>query len=343
MARFSSTEFVRHERLARLSPRRESSLLWIRLTILTASPANDAPTALLNLHGSPVADTFAEAFPITATRLIITAATEAWARTAAGELCGFATSVIACDCEAALERALPADDTPDGRPGVSVLLFAFGRDALQKAATERVGQCVLTCPTTACFNGLPGTPRDKQIAVGGQLRFFGDGFQVSKKLGTRRFWRIPVMDGEFVCEDRVGTIKGVAGGNLLLCAVNQTQALLAAEAAAVAMRNVPDVALPFPGGIVRAGSKIGSRYKKLKASTNDAYCPTLTGLTHTELPSGTGAVYELVVDGLSANAVGAAMRAGLHAAARCSGLTLITAGNYGGKLGPHHFHLRELL
>ena len=310
---------------------------------LTAATDTAAPPALLNLHGTPVADTFAEAFPITATRLIITAATEGWARTAAGELCGFATSVIACDCEAALERPLSADETLDGRPGVSVLLFAFSRDALQKAVTERVGQCVLTCPTTACYDGLPGIPRDKQIVVGGQLRFFGDGFQSSKKLGTRRFWRIPVMDGEFLCDDRIGTIKGVAGGNLLLCAANQTQALLAAESAAAAIRKVADVVLPFPGGIVRSGSKIGSRYKKLKASTNDAYCPTLMAQTRSELPPGTGAVYELVIDGLSADAVRTAMRTGLHAAARCSGLTLITAGNYGGKLGPHHFHLRELL
>jgi len=310
---------------------------------LTSATDTAEKPAVLNLHGTPVADTFAEAFPITATRLIITAATDTWARTAAAELCGFATSVIACDCEAALERAIPADDTPDGRPGVSVLLFAFSRDALQKATSDRVGQCVLTCPTTACYDGLPGTPRDKQISVGGQLRFFGDGFQASKKLGERRFWRVPVMDGEFVCEDRFGPIKGVAGGNLLICAVDQSQALHAAEAAVTAMRGVADVALPFPGGIVRAGSKVGSRYKKLKASTNDAYCPTLTAVTHSELPPGSGAAYELVVDGISADAVGAAMRAGLHAASRCSGLTLITAGNYGGKLGPHHFYLRELL
>ncbi|MFM9964292.1 MAG: formylmethanofuran--tetrahydromethanopterin N-formyltransferase [Planctomycetaceae bacterium] len=309
------------------------------------TPATDtaAPTPLLNLNGTPVADTFAEAFPITAARLIITAATEAWARTAASELCGFATSVIACDCEAALERTIASEETPDGRPGVSVLVFAFGREALQKAITERVGQCVLTCPTTACYDGLPGTPRDKQIVVGGQLRFFGDGFQASKKLGTRRYWRIPVMDGEFLCEERIGTIKGVAGGNLLICGANQSQTLLAAEAAVAAIRDVADVALPFPGGIVRSGSKVGSRYKKLKASTNDAYCPTLMAQTRSELPPGTGAVYELVIDGLSADAVRAAMRAGLHAASRCSGLTLITAGNYGGKLGPHHFYLRELL
>ena len=297
----------------------------------------------MELNGTPVADTFAEAFPITGTRLIITAVSERWALIAAQELCGFATSVIACDCEAAIERYVSSHETPDGRPGISVLLFAFSREGLQKAVSERVGQCVLTCPTTACYDGLSETPRDKQILVGGQLRFFGDGFQASKKLGTRRYWRIPVMDGEFVCEDRFGTIKGVAGGNLLVCAVDQSQALLAADAAANAIRELPDVALPFPGGIVRSGSKVGSRYKKLKASTNDAYCPTLIANTRTELPAGTGAVYELVIDGLSVDAVRNAMRAGLHAASKCSGLTLITAGNYGGKLGKHHYYLRELI
>jgi formylmethanofuran--tetrahydromethanopterin N-formyltransferase len=297
----------------------------------------------LELGGVPVADTFAEAFSMVAARLVITAETEAWARTAAAEMCGHATSVIACDCEAAVEGTVRAEHTPDGRPGVSVLAFAFSRDALAHAVTNRVGQCVLTCPTTACYNGIDGVPRDKQIAVGGQLRYFGDGFQGSKKLGGRRFWRVPVMDGEFVCEDRFGTVKGVAGGNLLICGADQPAALAATETAVAAMRQVPDVILPFPGGIARSGSKVGSRYKKLKASTNDAYCPTLRGVTRTELPEGTGAVYEIVIDGLSFERVQEAMRAGLHAACGCDGVTLVTAGNYGGKLGPHHFHLRELI
>ncbi len=317
--------------------------LTVKVDALSTVTEASSPSALLDLNGTRVADTFAEAFPIVGTRLLITAVSAQWAQTAASELCGFASSVIACDCEAAIERSVSADVTPDGRPGVSVLVFAFKRESLQTAVANRVGQCVLTCPTTACYDGLPGTPRDKQISIGGQLRFFGDGFQASKKLGTHRYWRIPVMDGEFVCEDRFGTIKGVAGGNLLLCGTNQAHALLAAEAAATAIREVPDVVLPFPGGIVRSGSKVGSRYKTLKASTSDAYCPTLVGQVKSELPTGTGAVYEIVIDGLSADAVRTAMRAGLHAASKCSGLTLITAGNYGGKLGPHHFHLRELL
>jgi len=299
--------------------------------------------AALQLHGVDVADTFAEAFPIQGTRLVITAVTEEWARIAAISMTGNATSVIACDVEAAIESSLPPESTPDGRPGVSVLVFAFSRDALAKAVAGRVGQCVLTCPTTACYNGLEDCPKDKQISIGGQLRFFGDTHQQSKKLGARRFWRVPVMDGEFVCEDRFGTIKGVAGGNLLICGRDQAAALSGATAAATAMRQVPGTALPFPGGVVRSGSKVGSRYKKLKASTNDAYCPTLRGVTQTELTPEMGAVYEIVVDGLTFEVVQQAMRVGLHAACQVPGIVHITAGNYGGKLGPHHLHLRDLI
>jgi formylmethanofuran--tetrahydromethanopterin N-formyltransferase len=302
----------------------------------------NTPSETFEINGVNVADTFAEAFPITATRIVITAESEHWAQTAAAVFCGNATSVIACDIESAVERTLLATESPDGRPGLSVLAFAFSRDGLGKAVAARVGQCILTCPTTACYNGIADCPKEKQIVVGGQLRYFGDGFQTSKKILDRRLWRIPVMDGEFTCEDRFGTVKGVAGGNLLLCGKSQAEALAAAEAAVAAIRLVPEVIMPFPGGIVRSGSKVGSRYKKLKASTNDAYCPTLIPLTQSALPSGTAAVYEIVIDGLSAESVRAAMQAGLRAAAKCAGLTLITAGNYGGKLGPHQFHLRDL-
>ncbi len=300
-------------------------------------------TPVLTWHGVEIVDTFAEAFPIKATRLLITAATAKWAHIAATVMCGNATSVIACDVEAAIERELSPEETPDGRPGVSVLVFGFSVDALGKAVQNRVGQCVLTCPTTACYNGIFDCPKEKRIRVGGAIRYFGDGFQKSKKLEARRFWRIPVMDGEFVCEDYFGTITGVAGGNLLICGKDTTSTLQAAEAAADAIRAGTDVALPFPGGLVRSGSKVGSRYPKLKASTNDAYCPTLRGVTSTELPPDCQAVYEIVMDGLSFDAVKDAMRRGLHAAAAQPGVLRITAGNYGGKLGKHHYHLRELL
>ena len=294
-------------------------------------------------NGTPVADTFAEAFLMTGTRLVITAANDKWAGIAGDVFCGFATSVIACDIEAGVERTLSPDETPDGRPGISLLAFGFGKKGLQSAIANRVGQCVLTCPTTACYNGLPEYDKETRIRVGGQLRYFGDGFQIAKKLGQRRFWRIPVMEGEFICEDYFGVQKGIGGGNLLICGNDDAAALNAAEAAVEAMRKVPETILPFPGGIVRSGSKVGSKYPKLKASTNDAYCPTLRANVNSAIPPETGSVLEIVVDGFTEDAIRETMQAGLSAARACENVTLITAGNYGGNLGEFHFHLRELL
>lgn len=296
---------------------------------------------MLTINSVPIVDTFAEAFPMTGCRLIVTAETPHWAETAGRVTTGYAASVIGCDAEAGIERVLSPDETPDGRPGVSLLLFAFSRDALQKAVINRVGQCVLTCPTTACYNGLP-VVKEKSIKIGGNLRFFGDGWQISKKLEGRRYWRVPVMDGEFTCEDIFGTTKGVAGGNFLILGESQAAALKAAEAAVAAMRQVPGIILPFPGGVVRSGSKVGSKYKKLRASTNDAYCPTLRGSVQTAMPEGANATYEIVIDGLDLPAVEEATRVGVRAAC-IPGVVQITAGNYGGKLGPFHLHLHTLL
>src|SRR5262245_35959439 len=278
---------------------------------------------------------------MTAARLLVTAETISWARTAGQMATGYAASVIGCDAEAGIERELSANDSPDGRPGVSLLFFGFSRDALGKAVGNRVAQCILTCPTTACYNGLP-VVKDKTIRVGGNLRFFGDGWQFSKKLEGRRYWRLPVMDGEFLCEDLFGTVKGVGGGNFLIIGSSQSAALAAAEAAAAAIRKLEGVIMPFPGGLVRSGSKVGSKYKKLKASTNDAYCPTLRGVVKSDLPEGANAVYEIVIDGVDLAAIEAAMKTGITAACK-PGVLQITAGDYGGKLGPHHFYLHKLL
>lgn len=294
----------------------------------------------MRFAGTVIEDTFAEAFPMTAARLIVTAATREWALTAGQVSTGYACSVIGCDAEAGIERELSSDETPDGRPGVALLLFAFSRDALRKAVVNRVGQCILTCPTTACYNGLPVDP--KSIRVGGDLRFFGDGWQISKLLDGRRYWRIPGMDGEFVCEDLFGTIKGVAGGNFLILGESQSVALEAAQAAAAAIRRLAGVILPFPGGIVRSGSKVGGKYKKLRASVNEAYCPTLKANVVSALPELVNAAYEIVIDGLDQAIVEGAMRVGIRAA--CGpGIVRIGAGNYGGKLGPYHLRLRSVL
>ncbi len=300
-------------------------------------------SAPLVVNGTVVDDGFAEAFPMKATRLVITAHNPTWARHAAVAATGFATSVIACGCEAGIERVLSADETPDGRPGLSVLIFSMSGKELTKQIERRVGQCVLTCPTTAVFAGLAdGEP----VPLGKNLRFFGDGWQTAKVINGIRYWRVPVMDGEFVAQETTPVVKAVGGGNLLLLARDTDCALAAAEAAVAAMQRVPDVIMPFPGGVVRSGSKVGSKYPALGASTNDAFCPGLRGLVaRSEIDEATRSVMEIVIDGLTEAAVGAAMVAGMRAATEigaAGGLLRIAAGNYGGKLGPFHFHLHRL-
>ena len=219
--------------------------------------------------------------------------------------------------------------------------MTMGKDDLPKRLIERVGQTVLTCPTTACFDGLPDAP--DRVGVGSALRFFGDGFQASKVIGGERFWRIPVMEGEFLVQEKFGMVKGVGGGNFLMLARSADAALEAAEAAVDAMAGMTGVILPFPGGVVRSGSKVGSRrIKSMIASTNDAFCPTLRAVTATQLPDGVNSVLEIVINGTDGEAITRAMRAGIDAACR-DGVVAITAGNYGGKLGPHHFHLRRIM
>ena len=294
----------------------------------------------MKIKSTDIVDTYAEAFKMVAARVIITAATREWARAAGRSMTGFATSVIGCKCEAGIECELPADASPDLRPAVSVLLFAMDPASLGKRLIERVGQCVMTCPSTACYNGLT---EGAAVTVGGQLRYFGDGWQQSKVIAGRRLWRIPVMDGEFLVDDEFKLQDAVGGGNLLLLAKDQTTALRAAAAAVKAMRSIRDIILPFPNGVVRSGSKVGSRYKALIASTNEAWCPTLRGVTaDSRLEAGINSVLEIVIDGLTLEAVQKAMRAGMQAAAR-PGLKKIAAGNYGGGLGQYQIHLQKLL
>jgi formylmethanofuran--tetrahydromethanopterin N-formyltransferase len=297
----------------------------------------------MQINGIEIVDTFAEAFDMTATRIVITAAEPTWALRAAEAMTGFATSVIGCGVEAGIEAILDGKSTPDGRPGVSVLMFSISGAELEKQLVRRVGQCVLTCPSTSVFGAIEGS---KRIAMGSKLRYFGDGFQISKKIGSKRYWRIPVMDGEFVCEDSVPRTNAVGGGNFLVLADTIHGALHACDAAVRAIKVISGAITPFPGGVARSGSKVGSRYKMLSASTNDAFCPTLRELSPSHVADRTSAALELVIDGLTPEIVAEAMRVGIQAACDIGpacGVRQITGGHYGGKLGKHHFHLHKIL
>lgn len=295
------------------------------------------------INGVKIDETFAEAFNMRGTRVIITAQNLKWAYHAANAMTGFATSVIGCGVEAGIEREMPETETPDGRPGVSILMFAMGSKVLMQQLETRMGQCILTCPTAAAFSGIDS---DEKINLGKNLRFFGDGYQTSKLISAKRYWRVPVMDGEFICEETTGMVRAIGGGNFLILATSQPAALAAAEAAITAMKKIPNVIMPFPGGVVRSGSKVGSKYKTMFASTNDAFCPTLKGATNTELSPEIESVMEIVIDGIGFEDIAESMRVGIQAICNLgetSGVKRISAGNYGGKLGPHHFKLHEIM
>jgi formylmethanofuran--tetrahydromethanopterin N-formyltransferase len=298
------------------------------------------PRVGVKIEGTHIEETFAEAFRMRYVRLLVTAQDEHWLAAATREFTGYSSSIISCDSEAGVERLLAADETPDGRPGAAILVFGFSPEGLAEVVPNRTGQCLMTCPTTAVYDGL--SAGEARIGLGKTIRYFGDGFQKSKLVGGRRFWRIPVMDGEFLIEHMLHVEKGVGGGNFVVQGASGPAALAAARRAIEAIDPLAGVITPFPGGVARSGSKVGSRYKGLKASTAEAYCPSLRGRVETKLAEGACAAYEIVIDGVDEASVAAAMSAGIRAAAGPQ-VIAITAGNYGGKLGKFHFHLHELL
>ena len=290
-----------------------------------------------------ISDTFAEMFPLWAGRILITADSEKWALTAAEVATGFATSVIMSPAEAGIEGIVLADNTPDNRVGVLIQIYNRNRFELKNQMILRIGQCIMTCPTTSAFDAMPNAKR--KLKVGRSIRLFGDGFQRKGLVENRKVWKIPVMEGNFIVEDTFGAAEAIAGGNLLILAKDTASGLKAAEEAAKAIKTkASDVILPFPGGICRSGSKAGSLKYKLRASTNHPFCPGLkTLIPDSQLTENVNCVYEIVINGLSVEAVKRAMSEGVKAAASVSGVVRISAGNYGGKLGPYKAFLKEVL
>jgi len=299
------------------------------------------------VNGVEIEDTFAEAFSMWGSRIIITAKNTKWAETAATTMIGYATSVIMCDCEAGIERMVPENETPDGRPGASVMVFGFSRKKLADPLLRRISQCVLTCPTTAVYNGLPEEEADAMLDIGKSARFFGDGQQLKMRMGDgwqrrQRFWRIPVMEGEFLIEEKLGAKRAVAGGNFLVFGGTEDATLEASEKAIEAIHTIPGVITPFPGGLCRSGSKVGSSYPFLRASTNTPFCPSIKNTFQgSKVPEGVNSVLEVVINGLDFDSVKAAMAAGVKAAVEVEDVKKITAVNFAGKLGKFQIHLKD--
>ena len=297
----------------------------------------------MEINGVEIEDTFAEAFPIKIARVLITGATKKWAMVAATEATGFGTSVIACPAEAGIEKIVGGDETPDGRPGVYIQICTFGYKSMEEQLLNRLGQCVLTAPTAHVYNGLPDV--EKQFDTGFKLKFFGDGMETEDKIGGRRVYRIPMMEGDFITEHGIGAVEGVAGGNFFILADNQMAALAAAESAVDAITGVEGVITPFPGGIVASGSKVGANnYSFMKATSNEKFSPSIKDKVEgSNVPADINGIYEIVINGLDEKVISQAMLTGIKAAVMIPGVKKISAGNFGGNLGPYKFHLHEIL
>jgi formylmethanofuran--tetrahydromethanopterin N-formyltransferase len=301
----------------------------------------------MELNGVEIEDTFCEAFGAVFVRALVTAKNDKWVKIAADIATGYGTSTIHCDAEAGIDVFVSADKTPDKRPGVIIMFFKTKKEAMDNVFMNRIGQCILTCPTTACFDAISESlepEKEFEINTGIKLRYFGDKFE-EKLEGIYPFeaWKIPVMDGEFVVQSKFKVGKGIAGGNFLIIGKDQDSTLKAAEASIEAMKNIENVIAPFPGGIARSGSKVGSKYSFLNASTNDPLCPTLrTKIENSQLKEGDNCVYEVILDGATEEAIKKAMKVGIEAAVKIPGVNRISAGNYGGKLGKFQYRLHEL-
>ncbi len=294
----------------------------------------------MQYNGVEILDTFAEAFPVWLSRVIITAATEEWAYKAAWEATGFATSKIGCPCEAGIECTLSPAATPDGRAGVSILICAE-KKMMKANVSARISQCILPAPTASAFDGFPGAKSRFYTS----MHYFGDRYEERCMVGGRRCWKIPIMEGEYVGEERFGTEKGIAGANFLVMGDEQRSALSGAEAAAEAIRTMRGVISGFAGGIVASGSKVACKNYQfpMPASTNHQFCPTLKDRIGDSLvPPGVKSVYEIVINGVDEPAIKNAMRAGIEAATGSTGVRYIGAANFGGKLGEYRFELHDL-
>ena len=298
---------------------------------------------MLRLNDVEIEDTYAELFNMWVGRVLITAENEKWSQTAAEVATGYASSIIGSPAEAGIEGDAGPDETPDRRVGKFIQIYHHTRSELKRQMISRIGQCIMTCPTTAAFDGLPKAAR--RLKIGRSLRLFGDGFQKRDELAGRKIWRIPVMEGEFIVEDNFGVMRAIAGGNFLIFSKTMKAGLEAAERAVEAIRkSVRYVILPFPGGVCRSGSKVGSMKYKLPASTNHPFCPKLKGIApDSKVPSEVNSIYEIVINGLDLDSVKKAMREGIKAAAGVPGVVKISAGNYGGKFGPIKIFLYEIL
>ncbi len=297
---------------------------------------------MLELNGVPVEDTYCEAFDGIYSRIIVTAKHKWLLKRAAYSATALPSTVFG-EAEGGIERWLSPSETPDGRIGAICQIWVQKTknflDVLMREMGKRIRQGILVVPTTRVFNATDSdTKFDAEINVGR----CGDGYEWEEEMWGRRVIRIPIMFGEFIIERYIGYAEGIAGGNVWFFCESEEAALEAGEAAVEALKNLEGVITSFD--ICSAGSKPETKYPEIGPTTNHYYCPTLKGkIPDSKVPDGVKSIPEIVINGISREAVEKAMYVCMEVASRIDGVVKISAGNYGGKLGQHKIYLKDLI
>lgn len=295
-----------------------------------------------------IEDTYAEAFEGIFSRVIVTADDQKTLQKAAEDATA-TPSIVIGRVEGGIERWLSEEETPDKRKG-AILQFWGGinpkkplSDSVQKFETElsyRIRQDILVKPFTAIFDALPKF--EEKLDMMERVGHCGDGFEWVEKRYEREMIVVPIMVPDFLIERYIGYALGVMGANFWIMCKTKETVKKSGEKALEAISKVEEVIAPFE--VCSAGSKPETNFPWIGPTTNHPYCPSLKKRLGKEsrVPESVNYIPEIVINGISMEAVKKAMKAGIEAVLNVDGVVKVSAGNYGGKLGRYKVYLREL-
>ncbi|MEM2816578.1 MAG: formylmethanofuran--tetrahydromethanopterin N-formyltransferase [Candidatus Bathyarchaeia archaeon] len=301
------------------------------------------------IEGKPfIEDTYAEAFQGVYCRVIVTADDEETLVRAAEDATATPATVIG-RIEGGVEKWLSTRETPDGRKGAVLQFWGIidpkkpFSESLKKFEVElsyRIRQDILVKPFTAVFDALNAS--EGKLDMMERVGHCGDGYEWTEEKYARTVIVVPIMVPDFIIERYIGYARGVMGANFWIMCKTKEAVKEAGRKALEAIHEVEGVVTPFD--VCSAGSKPETRFPWIGPTTNHLYCPSLRKKlgADSKVPEGVGYIPEVVINGVSLEAVKQAMRAGITAAAKVKGVVGISAGNYGGKLGDYRIYLREL-
>jgi formylmethanofuran--tetrahydromethanopterin N-formyltransferase len=294
-----------------------------------------------------IEDTYCEAFEGLCVQLMITAQDAEFLNRAANAFTALPSTVFG-DAEGGIVRWLAENETIDGRLGAIVQLWVTGtgKKATAKFYDQlgrRMRQGILVVPTTAVFNHYPKNIETK-FNMMDNVGHCGDGYEWTVKKYNRKLINVPIMMGcDFLIEEELSYAPGVMGGNLWLFCDSINSGVKVGREAVKIIAELDNVCTTFD--VCSAGSKPETNFPEIGPSTNHPYCPTLKDKLPSEefkVLKGTKSIPEIIFNALDLETVKETMFKTIQGIFNMEGLVMISAGNYGGKLGKFKISLKEL-